>query len=79
MTAKFPITPRQLELLTTIKRLIATTGFSPTHKELAKELGISCAAVQQILKRLTQRGHVRRLPSTQRTLMVVDDSKGKAA
>ncbi len=76
----FPLSTRQREVLAVIKDLTEKhDGIPPTTREIAAVLGISQGAVIQNIKRITQRGYIRRLPHTPRTLVICKEREGEAA
>ena len=54
------LTPKQKRLLTYLQTEIADKGKLPSLRQAALDLGVSHAAVAQILKTLEAKGHVRR-------------------
>ncbi|WP_299489964.1 transcriptional repressor LexA [uncultured Shewanella sp.] len=62
-----PLTKRQDEILTLIKRNIADTGMPPTRAEIAKRLGFKSAnAAEEHLKALAKKGCIEIIPGTSR-------------
>ncbi len=77
---QFPITKRQKEALEAIIKLTkAQGGISPSYDEVAAELGVSSNAIVQLAKRLTARGHLRRLPYAHRSMQVITAEGGVSA
>lgn len=72
------LTQRQEQILEFIKTYIERTGFSPTILEMQKEFSFkSPNAVQEHLKALIRKGHLRRNPNQWRGLEVVGFDKQK--
>ncbi|MCL1126811.1 transcriptional repressor LexA [Shewanella surugensis] len=62
-----PLTKRQDEILTLIKRNIADTGMPPTRAEIATRLGFKSAnAAEEHLKALAKKGCIEIIPGTSR-------------
>jgi repressor LexA len=69
MAAK--LTQRQQQLFDHLKTAIQRTGTAPSLRQIAGDLGISHAAVSQSLKRLEQKGVVKRQGRYSRTLHLI--------
>lgn len=69
---KFELTPKQHQMLTYLKKKVKTTGVCPSLRTAASELGISHAAVAQILKALEDKAVIRREGRYSRTLHILD-------
>lgn len=67
---KRKLTTRQQQILTFIKRVIKTTGQSPTHREIADQFNITLAPAQKHVKRLFLEGYVGILPNESRGLFI---------
>ena len=69
---QYTLTKRQKDVLDAIERLTkAQGGIGPTYDEIAAHMGITCNAVVQHTKRLTARGHLRRLPRAHRSMQII--------
>ncbi|NVD44367.1 LexA family protein [Qipengyuania atrilutea] len=65
-------TPAQQRLLTFITDYIAEKGTAPTVREMKEGIGSkSLGSVHQMLCGLEHRGHIRRLPRTDRAIEIV--------
>jgi repressor LexA len=54
------LTPRQQRFLEYLKTEIASSGHSPSLRQAATDLGVSHAAVAQLIRALEEKGYVRR-------------------
>jgi len=61
----------QQTLLQAIERLKLAMGMTPTVKEIADELSIKPPSVHEALKRLEEKGYIRRTPRKARSLEVI--------
>ena len=66
------LTPRQLELLTYLERELKQNGKVPSLRCTGTDLGISHAAVLQLLKTLEDKGYVRREGPYSRTVHLLN-------
>lgn len=57
------LTRKQSEVLETARRLEARRGYTPSVRELAREVGVTAATVQEHLVALERKGYVRRTGS----------------
>jgi repressor LexA len=74
------LTPRQLEILSLIKRHLATTGFPPTRAEIAAELGFRSAnAAEEHLKALARKGVIELTSGASRGIRLVVPSSPATA
>ena len=63
------LTDRQKDILQTIKKFIAKHGYPPTVREIGKELNLrSPATIHFHLKKIEEKGYIRKLDSKNRTL-----------
>jgi len=67
------LTPKQLKILTRIRDLRLTRGYSPTMQELAEELGVSKVTVFEHVEALIKKGALLRQPNKARSLEVNPD------
>lgn len=67
------LTPKQLKILTRIRDLRLTRGYSPTMKELAEELGVSKVTVFEHIEALIKKGALLRQPNKARSLELSPD------
>ena len=67
------LTPKQLHILTRIRDLRLTRGYSPTMQELADELGVSKVTVFEHVEALIKKGALVRKPNKARSLEVSPD------
>lgn len=67
---KMPTFQRQRQLVEAILLHVDTRGYSPTCRELAREVGISVARVAQLLPPLVEAGVVRQQAHAARTITV---------
>lgn len=69
------MTSTQKALLDYIRQEIAATGICPSYDEMATAVSLrSKSSVHALLRRLEERGHIRRLPNRRRAIEVVDDA-----
>jgi repressor LexA len=73
------ITPKQQHLLDYLEKQIGRQGQAPSLRQAAADLGISHAAVAQILKALEAKGYVRREGRYSRTLHLINRMDQAAA
>ncbi len=66
------LTPKQLHILTRIRDLRLTRGYSPTMQELADELGVSKVTVFEHVEALIKKGALQRQPNKARSLELSD-------
>ncbi|MFP4144297.1 MAG: transcriptional repressor LexA [Phycisphaeraceae bacterium] len=64
------LTPKQLHILTRIRDLRLTRGYSPTMQEIADELGVSKVTVFEHVQALIKKGALTRQPNKARSLEV---------
>jgi repressor LexA len=68
------LTPRQLQVVTFIRRFSAQHGFAPTLAEIARHLGVIKATVQQYLQALEDKGVITRKRYSHRSIELVPDA-----
>jgi repressor LexA len=66
------LTPKQLHILTRIRDLRLTRGYSPTMQELADELGVSKVTVFEHVEALIRKGALQRQRNKARSLELSD-------
>ena len=71
LAAPLGITPRQREARDFIAKFERRRGCSPSYLEIATALGVSKSTTHDLVGRLVERGHVRRLPGQKRGVTVV--------
>ncbi len=69
---KSQLTSRQMQVLEYLRERIAGHGFPPSLRQAAQDLGISHTAVAQTLKRLEEKGFLRREGRYSRSLYLVN-------
>jgi len=62
------LTPKQLKILTRIRDIRTTRGYSPTMQELADEIGVSKVTVFEHVEALIKKGALVRKPNKARSL-----------
>jgi len=67
------LTPKQLHILTRVRDLRTTRGYSPTMQELADELGVSKVTVFEHVEALIRKGALVRQPNKARSLEIHPD------
>jgi repressor LexA len=65
------LTQAQQNLLQAIERLKQAMGMSPTVKEIAEELSIQPPSVHEALRRLEEKGYIRRTPRKARSIEII--------
>lgn len=55
-----------------IRRMIATTGVVPTHRQIAQETGLTPAGVQSLMERLLARGYIKKNPGEARAFTLTN-------
>ena len=68
------LTPKQMKIMTRIREVRTTRGYSPTMQELADELGVSKVTVFEHIEALIKKGALRREPNKARSLEIVDEA-----
>jgi repressor LexA len=69
------LTPRQVQLLSTIAGWQTSRGYSPTIGELARELGISRTTAFEHIGQLQEKGIVSHLPKVARSLTLTSKAR----
>ena len=70
------LTSRQNDILQTIKKFIASHGYPPTVREIGKELNLrSPATIHFHLKKLEEKGYLRKDDSKNRTMEILVDNE----
>lgn len=64
------LTPKQMQILTRVRDMRLTRGYSPTMQELADELGVSKVTVFERVEALIKKGALLREPNKARSLTV---------
>lgn len=71
------LTPREEQILETIKNAVRSKGYPPSVREIGKAVGLSSTStVHGYLKRLESKGLLHRDPSKPRALEIIHDKKG---
>ncbi|MES9904004.1 MAG: transcriptional repressor LexA [Sedimenticola sp.] len=65
------LTKTQINLLNAITKLKESLGMSPTVKEIANELSIQPPSVYEALRRLENKGYIRRAPRKARSIEII--------
>lgn len=65
------LTQAQQNLLQAIERLKNAMGMSPTVKEIADALSIQPPSVHEALRRLEEKGYIRRAPRKARSIEII--------
>jgi len=73
------LTPKQQHVLDYLQREIATSGQAPSLRQAATQLGVSHAAIAQILKMLEEKGHIKREGRYSRTVYLLNRARQTAA
>ncbi len=73
------LTPKQQRVLDYLRREIAKTGLCPSLRQAAADLGVSHAAVAQILRVLEEKGYVKREGRYSRNVYLLNRTRQTAA
>ena len=73
------LTPKQQRFLDYFQREIAKTGLCPSLRQAAAELGVSHAAIAQILRMLEEKGYVKREGRYSRRVYLLNRAREAAA
>ena len=73
------LTPKQQHVLDYLQREIATSGQAPSLRQAATELGVSHAAIAQILKMLEEKGYIKREGRYSRTVYLLNRARQTSA
>ncbi len=76
---KIRLTPKQQRFLDYLQREIAKTGLCPSLRQAAADLGVSHAAIAQLLRVLEEKGYVRREGRYSRTVYLLNRAREAAA
>lgn len=78
MKPKGPISPREEEILSFITRYCQETGYPPTVREIGRAVGLhSSCSVHYHLRKLEEKGFIRRKPAKPRAIELVSVSDGE--
>jgi repressor LexA len=70
------LTPREEQILETIKNAVRSKGYPPSVREIGKAVGLSSTStVHGYLKRLENKGLLHRDPSKPRAMEIIQDKK----
>ena len=73
------LTPKQQHIFDYLQREIATNGQVPSLRQAAADLGVSHAAIAQILKALEEKGYVKRDGRYSRTVYLLNRARETSA
>ena len=73
------LTPKQQHILDYLQREIATNGQTPSLRQAAADLGVSHAAIAQILKALEEKGYLKRDGRYSRTVYLLNRARETSA
>ena len=73
------LTHKQQHVLDYLQREIATSGQAPSLRQAATELGVSHAAIAQILKMLEEKGYIKREGRYSRTVHLLNRARQTSA
>ena len=74
-----PLTPKQERVLDYLRHAIKADGQAPSLRRTAVDLGVSHAAIAQILKTLEEKGYLKREGRYSRTVYLLNRVSGTAA
>ncbi|MBC7217747.1 MAG: hypothetical protein H5U36_06295 [Candidatus Caldatribacterium sp.] len=78
MKPKGPISPREEEILSFITRYCQEAGYPPTVREIGRAVGLhSSCSVHYHLRKLEEKGFIRRKPAKPRAIELVSVSDGE--
>ncbi len=72
------LTPKQQQLLRYLEREIARTGKAPSLRRAAAEMGVSHAAISQLIKALEEKGNIKRDGRYSRTIYLLNRTRKPA-
>ena len=72
------LTPKQQQLLRYLEREIARTGKAPSLRQAAAEMGVSHAAISQLIKALEEKGNIKRDGRYSRTIYLLNRAQEPA-
>ena len=73
------LTPKQQRVLDYLQHAIASNGQAPSLRQAAADLGVSHAAIAQILKTLEEKGYLKREGRYSRTVFLLNQASETAA
>jgi repressor LexA len=73
------LTPKQQHVLDYLQREITTNGQAPSLRQAATDLGVSHAAIAQILKMLEEKGYIKREGRYSRTVYLLNRARQTSA
>jgi repressor LexA len=73
------LTPKQQRVLDYLQQEIASNGQAPSLRQAATDLGVSHAAIAQILKTLEEKGYLKREGRYSRTIYLLNQARETAA
>jgi repressor LexA len=76
---KLSLTPKQQRVLDYLQREITSSGQAPSLRRAATDLGVSHAAIAQILKTLEEKGYLKREGRYSRTVYLLNQAREPAA
>ena len=76
---KLSLTPKQERVLDYLQREITSSGQAPSLRRAATDLGVSHAAIAQILKTLEEKGYLKREGRYSRTVYLLNQARESAA
>ena len=72
------LTPKQQQLLRYLERKITRTGKAPSLRQAAVEMGVSHAAISQLIKALEEKGNIKRDGRYSRTIYLLNRTREPA-
>ncbi len=72
------LSPKQQQLLRYLEREIARTGKAPSLRQAATEMGVSHAAISQLIKALEEKGNIKRDGRYSRTIYLLNRAREPA-
>ncbi len=72
------LTPKQQQLLRYLEHEIARTGKAPSLRQAAAEMGVSHAAISQLIKALEEKGNIKRDGRYSRTIYLLNRAQEPA-
>ncbi len=72
------LTPKQQQLLRYLEHEIARTGKAPSLRQAAAEMGVSHAAISQLIKALEEKGNIKRDGRYSRTIYLLNRAREPA-
>jgi repressor LexA len=72
------LTPKQQQFLSYLEREIARTGKAPSLRQAAAEMGVSHAAISQLIKALEEKGNIKRDGRYSRTIYLLNRTREPA-